>query len=291
MKHWKNNLMLTATAMIWGCGFVAQSVSMDSLGPWTFNCIRFFMAGCTIFAMIPAVQRISGVSAPAGIPWKAGLCCGLFLGTASICQQFGVMTTSVGKSGFITALYVVLVPVLSSFLGKRIRPMVWLSVAIAVTGLYFLSVKGSLQFETGDLWLIACAFLFAMHIMVIDHFTPHVSGVKMSCLQFFVAALFCLGPMLAWESPSLAGVQAAIVPLLYSGICSCGIAYTLQIVGQKGADPTVASMLLSLESVFAAIAGFLLLHQQLSIRELLGGALMFAAIILSQLPERSSAAR
>lgn len=291
MKHWKNNLMLLSAALIWGCAFVAQSVSMDYIGPWTFTCIRFFIGGVTLLAVMPLLDRFR--SAPkerSKAQWKnpqllkGGIACGIILGFASMSQQIGIQYTSVGKAGFITAMYVVLVPVLSVFLGNKPKLKTWVSVALAVIGLYFLSIQGSMSLSTGDLWMIGCAFLFAVHILVIDHFSPMVDGVRMSCIQFFVAGLVCLVPMIVLEHPIWSNIQAAAVPILYAGICSSGMGYTLQIVGQKDADPTVASMLLSLESVFAALSGFVLLHQVLSVRELAGCALMFGAVILSQLP-------
>lgn len=291
MKHWKNNLMLLSAALIWGCAFVAQSVSMDYIGPWTFTCIRSFIGGVTLLAVMPLLDRFR--SAPkehSKAQWKnpqllkGGIACGIILGFASMSQQIGIQYTSVGKAGFITAMYVVLVPVLSVFLGNRPKLKTWISVVLAVVGLYFLSIQGSMSLSVGDLWMIGCAFLFAVHILVIDHFSPMVDGVRMSCIQFFVAGLVCLVPMIVLEHPIWSNIQAAAVPILYAGICSSGMGYTLQIVGQKDADPTVASMLLSLESVFAALSGFVLLNQVLSVRELAGCALMFGAVILSQLP-------
>ena len=203
MKHWKNNLMLLSAALIWGCAFVAQSVSMDYIGPWTFTCIRSFIGGVTLLAVMPLLDRFR--SAPkehSKAQWKnpqllkGGIACGIILGFASMSQQIGIQYTSVGKAGFITAMYVVLVPVLSVFLGNRPKLKTWISVALAVIGLYFLSIQGSMSLSVGDLWMIGCAFLFAVHILVIDHFSPMVDGVRMSCIQFFVAGLVCLTAVL-----------------------------------------------------------------------------------------------
>ncbi len=290
MKKMKSNLMLLLTALIWGSAFVAQSVGMDAVGPWTFGCLRNFIGGTTLLILMPVLDRLRGN--PAEADWHnshllaGGLACGLVLGIAGTTQQFGILYTTVGKAGFITSLYVVLVPLLSLFLGRKVRGIVWLSAVIAVAGLYFLSMSESALPGRGDLLVLASAFVFSVHIMVIDHFSPLTDGVRLSCLQFFTAGLFCLGPMLMLEKPVWAQIAAGAGAILYAGVLSSGAAYTLQILGQKDADPTAASLILSLEAVFAALTGFLILHQSLSLRELGGCALMFTAIILAQLPER-----
>ena len=192
------------------------------------------------------------------------------------------MYTTVGKAGFITALYVVIVPFLSRLKGNTIRGNVWAAALIAVAGLYLLSMSGVQSLTRGDLFLLGCAFLFAVHIMIIDHFGPSVDGIRLSCLQFYAAGLICCVGMFLKEQPVLSDILAAAVPILYAGVMSCGAAYTLQITGQLHADPSVASILLSLESVFALLAGFVLLHQVLTVREVIGCVLMFAAIMLAQ---------
>lgn len=285
----KNMLLLLLTAAIWGVAFVAQSAGMEYVGPFTFNCIRCLMGGLVLLPFIwlrdrgrkrEAMQREDYRNLAAG-----GLSCGLALFLASSLQQIGIQYTTVGKAGFITACYIVIVPVLGLFFGKRVGPMVWAAVVLAVAGLYRLCMSGGAGgINRGDLLMTACALLFSVHILVIDHFSPRADGVKLSCIQFFAAGLLSGACMLLFESPDLGRVLAAWLPLLYAGVLSCGVAYTLQIVGQKGMNPTIASLILSLESGISVLAGWVLLGQGMSARELSGCALMFAAIILAQLP-------
>lgn len=297
MKQMKNNVMLLLTALIWGCAFVAQSVGMDYVGPFTFNCVRSILGSIVLVPVIflmDHLKRKSGMS-PEEIKkakgdgrtlLTGGICCGVILAAASSLQQFGIMFTSVGKAGFITAMYIVLVPILGVFVGKKVRPLVVLCVLIAVAGLYFLCMTEKLSLGIGDLFVLLCALVFTVHILVIDHFSPLVDGVRMSAVQFLTAGILCGAAMLIWETPQPEDILAAWMPVLYAGIMSCGVAYTLQILGQKNADPTVASLLLSLESVFSVLAGWVILHQSLNQRELFGCALMFAAIIIAQLPQK-----
>lgn len=297
MKQMKNNVMLLLTALIWGCAFVAQSVGMDYVGPFTFNCVRSILGSIVLVPVIflmDHLKRKSGMS-PEEIKkakgdgrtlLTGGICCGVILAVASSLQQFGIMFTSVGKAGFITAMYIVLVPILGVFVGKKVRPLVVLCVLIAVAGLYFLCMTEKLSLGIGDLFVLLCALVFTVHILVIDHFSPLVDGVRMSAVQFLTAGILCGAAMLIWETPQPEDILAAWMPVLYAGIMSCGVAYTLQILGQKNADPTVASLLLSLESVFSVLAGWVILHQSLNQRELFGCALMFAAIIIAQLPQK-----
>ena len=219
------------------------------------------------------------------------MCCGLALGVASCLQQVGIKYTTVGKAGFITAMYIVIVPILGLFLGKKVGVKLWLSVIIAIAGLYLLCMSGSLTLQKGDLLVILCAFAFSVHIMVIDHFSPLTDGVKMSCIQFFVAGLVSLIPMFIAEgAPASGDLLRSWMPVLYCGVLSSGVAYTLQIIGQRGVNPTIASLVLSLESVISVLAGWAILHQTMSVREILGCVLMFAAIILAQLPDRKESA-
>jgi drug/metabolite transporter (DMT)-like permease len=299
MKQWKNNAMLLLAAAIWGCAFVAQSVGMDYVGPFTFNCTRDLIGS---LVLVPVIFLMDGQKRKSGLSeaemkkrrgdnrtlLTGGVCCGIALAVASSLQQFGIQYTSVGKAGFITAMYIVLVPILSIFLGRKLRPLIVGCVALAVVGLYFLCMSESFSISFGDLLVLLCALVFSIHILVIDHFSPLVDGVRLSALQFLTAGILCGIPMLLFEHPSIAAILEAWLPILYAGAMSCGVAYTLQILGQKDADPTVASLLLSLESVFSVLAGWVLLGQHLSSRELFGCLLMFAAIILSQLPERKS---
>ena len=216
-----------------------------------------------------------------------GVSCGALLFVASNLQQIGIQYTTVGKAGFITAMYIVLVPILGIFWKKKVGGRVWIAVLLAVAGLYLLCMTGGLTLQKGDLLVLACALAFSFHILVIDYFSPKVDGVKMSCIQFLVCGLLSGVCMLLFEKPDLGAILMAWMPILYAGVLSSGVAYTLQIVGQKGMNPTVASLILSLESVVSVIAGWAILNQQLSGRELAGCGLMFCAIILAQLPERS----
>lgn len=219
------------------------------------------------------------------VEWIGGICCGLALCAASNFQQIGIAYTTVGKAGFITALYVVIVPIMGLFFKKRVSFIVWICVVLSVIGLYLLCMtEGSLTLAYGDLLVLICAILFSVHIMVIDYFSPQGDGVVMSCIQFFVCGIVSGIIMLFVETPSVENVMAAAMPILYAGVLSSGVAYTLQIVGQKDMNPTVASLILCLESVVSALAGWLILHEALTARELIGCVLMFAAIVLAQVP-------
>ncbi|MGI6256405.1 MAG: DMT family transporter [Acutalibacter sp.] len=287
--------LLMLTALIWGTAFVAQSVGMDHLGPCAFTAVRNYI-GCV--ALLPVIALASklrtgapdGESAPALKKWTTplwGAVCGLLLGSATLLQQAGMQTASPGKAGFLTALYIVIVPVLGIFLGRRPGIKVWAGVVLALIGAYLLSVKGGEGIATGDLLVIGSAVVFSLHILVVDFVPAGVDGVKLSCIQFFVAALLSTVLALFLEKFTLSDVLSAWVPLLYTGVISSGVGYTLQILGQRTVNPTVASLILSLESVFAALAGWVLLSQPLSPRELVGCALVFAAVVLAQLPGRA----
>ena len=300
----RQSLILLLTAVIWGVAFVAQSVGMDYVGPFTFLCVRSFIGGLVLLPCISLLNRLNGHEEKAiqdnrqaseGQTEKTdkkqlllgGACCGLALCAASCFQQFGILYTSVGKAGFLTAFYIIIVPILGLFFGKKCGPFVWIGVLLALAGLYFLCMTESLRLGTGDILVFICACLFSVHILVIDYFTRFVDGVKMSCIQFFVCAALSGIAMLIFEKPELAQLLAAWKPILYAGVLSSGAGYTLQIVGQKDMNPTVASLILSLESVVSVLAGMLLLNQHLTNRELLGCVLMFTAIILAQLPQKS----
>ncbi len=287
----KNALILALTAFIWGTAFVAQSVGMDHLGPFTFNGVRNFIGGIALLPCIYLLQKIEGkgnekVGGTRKDLFTGGIACGLCLFVASSLQQIGLQYTTTGKAGFITAFYIVLVPVLGIFLKKRIGWKVWMAVALAIIGLYFLCITEKLSIGQGDILIFLCALIFAVHILIIDYFSPKVDGVKMSCVQFFVCGIVSLIPMFVWENPTVEGILLSVGPLLYAGVLSSGVAYTLQIIGQKNVNPAVASLILSLESCFAVLAGWIVLGQKLSMRESVGCMLMFAAIILAQLPEK-----
>lgn len=293
-KKMRGNLMLLLTALIWGTAFVAQSAGMEHVQPFTYNGIRTLIGGLVLIPVILLFDRLKPADArPSAEEQKVinknslvgGLCCGTVLCIASSLQQFGVSMTTAGKAGFITALYIVIVPLMGVFIKKKIPKIIWLCVAIAVGGFYLLCVKEGFSIGTGDLLVLCCAFFFSIHIMVIDHFTAgKVDGVRMSCVQFLVAGIMAMILMFLFEEPTMASIWDARVPILYAGIMSCGVAYTLQILGQKDTDPTTATLLMSLESVFAALSGWVLLHESLSLKELLGCALVFAAVILAQIP-------
>ena len=286
----KGSLLLFLAAIIWGIAFVAQSVGMDYVGPFTFNCVRTLIGGIVLIPCIVFLNR-GKVKKKTNFTEKkrlllGGICCGIALATGSTLQQFGIMYTTVGKAGFITAFYIIIVPILGLFLGKKCGLSVWISVVIALAGLYFLCITDGFSIGKGDIYVFLGAIAFSIHILVIDYFTQFNDGVKMSCIQFFVCGILCFVPMMLFEHPEISVILLAWKPILYAGVMSCGVAYTLQIVGQKNMNPTVASLILSLESVTSVIAGFLILHQNLSHRELIGCGLMFIAIVLAQLPQK-----
>ena len=289
----KNSLILLLTATIWGIAFVAQSVGMDYVGGFTFNSVRSLIGAVVLLPVIFFFGRTESKEKKntGGHIDKTlltgGIACGVILCLATNFQQFGIKYTTVGKAGFITACYIVLVPILGLFLKKSCSPYIWIAVAMAVAGLYLLCITDSFSIGTGDILVLICAFLLSMHILVIDHFSPMVDGVKMSCIQFFVSGILSGIPALLFEHPQLSAILAAWQPILYAGVLSSGVAYTLQIIGQKNMNPTVASLILSLESCISVLAGWLILGQQLSRKELLGCVIMFGAIILAQLPEKA----
>lgn len=285
----KNGLMLFLTAFIWGTAFVAQSVGMDYLEPFTFNGVRSLIGGVALLPCIWLLHKLNGESKNEGSGKNliiGGLACGVLLFAASSLQQIGIKYTTAGKAGFITAFYIVIVPVLGVFLHKKIGWKIWLAVVFALAGLYFLCITESFSIGKGDILVFLCALVFAVHILVIDYYAPKVDGVKMSCIQFFVCGCLSIPFMITIETPKAASIAAAWMPLLYAGVLSCGVAYTLQILGQKNVNPAIASLILSLESCFSVLAGWIVLGERLSLRESAGCVLMFLAIILAQLPEK-----
>lgn len=287
----KSSLILLLTATIWGVAFVAQSVGMEYIGPFTFNAIRCVLGGLVLIPVILVLKKKKEIGAEnqekedKKTLWTGGIACGVILCIASNLQQFGIMEASVGKSGFFTALYIVMIPVIGIFIGKRPGIKLWFCVALAVVGMYLLCMKdGSFTIERADIMLLLCALAFSFHILVVDYFSPKVGGVKMSCIQFFVCGVLSAVGMLFTETPDISNIQAAWLPLLYAGLLSCGVGYTLQIVGQKGINQVIASLIMSLESVISALAGWVILGQVLSPKEILGCVLMFVAIIITQIP-------
>lgn len=285
----KNTIMLLLAAMIWGFAFVAQSTGMNYVGPFTFNAVRSFIGSLVLFpvAFLGKHRFHSMTKEEKKELLISGSICGLLLGTASNLQQIGIMTTSVGKAGFLTALYIVLVPIASLFLKKKCGKNVWVGVICSMIGLYLLCMTDdSKGIAIGDMYLLSCAVVFTFHILVIDYFAPKVNGVQMSCIQFLVAGILSSVFMIFSETPTMSSIWEAKLPLLYAGVLSSGVAYTLQILGQKNYNPTIAVLILSLESTFSVLGGFLILKETLSVRERFGCILMFVAIILAQLPNK-----
>lgn len=295
----RNSLILALTSFIWGISFVAQSEGGQAIGPYSFNCIRSFIGAIFLVIIISITDKFGLTKKPDTEEKKqtlllGGVCCGIVLCIATNLQQMGIyLGTPSGKAGFLTACYILLVPILGIFLKKKCGLNVWISVLIALVGLYLLCINGAFYIQLSDLLVIICAFCFSIHIMVIDYFTPKVDGLRMSCLQFLTVGIITTIPMIFVDirkstdiSAWLSGFESldAWIPLLYAGIFSCGIAYTLQIIGQKGVNPTIASLIMSLESVFSVIAGWIILKEKLSFKELMGCVLIFVAVILAQLP-------
>ena len=289
-KSFKSSLLLFLAAFIWGVAFVAQSVGMDYVGPFTFNAVRCFVGSLILIPVIFWNQKRTAKKVDKDTlhdrPKESilgGISCGILFFIATSLQQIGILYTSVGKAGFITALYIVIVPILGIFLKRKVNLKIWISVLIALVGLYLLCMSGSLTLTKGDALILLGALFFSFHILVVDYFYSKVSGVKLSCIQLFIASMLSAIPMFVLENPKLSSICAAWAPILYAGILSCGVAYTLQIIGQRNLNPTIASLILSLESVISVLAGWVILHQTLSTRELIGCVLMFAAILLAEL--------
>ena len=311
----RNTFFLFLTAMIWGAAFVAQSVSMDYIGPFTFICLRSVIGGLFLIPVIIVLDGIRRKSQNESanvvssentlhniemdiekeekqrLSWKnkqlieGGIVCGILLFFANCFQQTGIQYTTVGKAGFITTFYIIIVPLIGLFFKKYCGILTWIGVVVALAGLYFLCITQKLTIQRGDALILCCSVLYAGQILAIDHYNPFVDGVKMSCIQFLTGGILGAVFMLLFENPSIAMILSAAGPILYTGIMSTGVGYTLQIVGQKGLNPTVAALILSLESVFSALSGYVFLHQVLTTRELIGCVLMFIAIVLAQLPD------
>lgn len=292
-KRTKSDLLLLLTAFIWGSAFVAQKVGSD-IGAFTFNGLRNLIGGMFLFVVICIFSKFKKVdskqeerNACKKSTLVGGICCGVALFAASSLQQLGIGYTTAGKAGFITSLYAVIVPILSVFLEKKVRPVIWLCAVLGAAGLYFLSIKpGELTLEKGDLIILGCAVVFAVHILIIDYFSPKADPVKMSCIQFLTAGLLGLLGMFVFEDPNPGVILQYSIPVLYAGILSSGVAYTLQIAAQANADPSEASLILCLESVFSILTSTLVLHESMSVRGYTGCVLIFGAVVISQLPSR-----
>ena len=293
----KGSLCLLLAAAIWGFAFVAQSSAADRVEPFTFNCLRSWIATVALLGFLLVRGRLRRESLlPAAKADRrhllmGGIACGVVMFVAAGFQQSGITAypdavASSGRSGFITALYVVMVPVVGIFFRKKVHWMVWVGVALSVAGMYFLCFNGGIGgLYLGDVLVFCCALAFTAHILTVDHFIARTDGVMLSCIQFFVTGALSCVMMVLTESPDWSVIPQAWFPLLFAGVMSSGVAYTLQIIGQKDTDPAVASLLMSLESVFAGLGGWLLLQERLSVPELVGCGLVFAAVVLAQMPE------
>ena len=295
----RNSFLLVLAAFIWGIAFVAQSTGGDAVGPYTFNCIRSIIGGLVLVPVIRLSDRLHwSRKRPVSredkrILLTGGIACGIALSIASNLQQVGItMGSPVGKAGFITACYMLIVPILGLFLKKKCGWNVWLGIVIAIVGLYLLCIQGSFSIQFSDFLLLLCALSFAVQILIVDHYADRVDGVRMACIEFLVCGIVSAVPMLFVDIGSISGISEwasafadpyAWIPILYAGALSCGVAYTLQIIGQRGMNPTVASLLMSLESVFSVLAGWILLNEALSGREISGCILIFIAVVLAQL--------
>lgn len=289
------NLLLFTTAFIWGCAFVAQSVGMEYVGPFTFNGTRCIIGGIVLIIaniVFDAVKKKNGIYKEPSKDekkelLKGGLVCGVVIFVASTIQQFGISQTTVGKAGFISVLYILIVPFFGLLLRQKLPRRIWICCILALGGLYLLCMNESFSLSKGDFTVLVSAVAYAVHIMVIDHFAPKVDCVKLSCIQFLIAGLISVIFMFVFEKPNFEKVLDAWLPILYAGALSGGVGYTLQTVAQKWTKPSVASLLMSFESVFAVLAGAVLLQQIPSLRELGGCILMFTSIIIIQLPEKN----
>lgn len=300
-KSLTNSLLLFLAACIWGLAFISQSKGMEAMQPLTFNGIRSLLGGVVVLPVMllrlkvrkreNAEKNIKST----GINWKitltGGLLCGIFYTVASNLQQYGIMTTTVGKAGFITTLYIIFVPVLGIFLRKKVPSIVWLGATIAAAGMYLLCMTESFTLAYGDLLVFLCAILFAIHILIVDYYSPKTDGVILSCMQLLICGITSTIAAFMIERPTFSQIAQGYIPILYAGIMSCGVAYTLQIVGQKNVNPTIASLIFSLESVVAALSGyvaykvgFLKTDQTLTARQIVGCAIVLMAVILVQLP-------
>lgn len=290
-KQLRGSLILLLAAFVWGIAFVAQSAGMEHVGPFTFNSIRTLLGGIVLIPVVlftrrkdmpirEAVHTARFRNSVAG-----GIVCGMCLCVASSLQQFGISMTTAGKAGFITALYIVIVPVLGIFTRHRVPKLVWFAVLIATAGFYLLSIHEGFTLSRGDFLVLLCAFAFSLDIIAVDHYSSmDVNCVFLSCIQFFVAGGIMLIAMFIFEKPVIADIRAAWLTIGYAGIMSAGVGYTLQIIGQRDVESTTASLIMSLESVFAALSGWIILHESMSLRELGGCAMVFLAVILAQLP-------
>lgn len=305
-KTIRNSMLLFLTACIWGLAFVSQSKGMEAMGPYTFNGVRCLLGAAAVFPLVLVQihkekereeqgETIGGKNGRHTI-LTGGLFCGLAYTAGTTLQQIGILHTTVGKAGFITTLYIIFVPILGIFLKRKVSGVVWIGAAMAALGLYLLCMEESFSLTTGDTFIMLCALAFAVHIMIIDYYSPKTAGVYLSCIQLFVCGVISLVLAFLLEAPSFSQLKEGMVSLLYAGIMSCGVGYTLQIIGQKGMHPAVASLILSMESVIATVSaflaykvGFLKTDQSMTGRQIIGCAIVLAAVLLVQMPVRAKA--
>ena len=293
-KRWIGNLLLLLGAMIWGAAFVAQSVGMDYLEPFTFQAARCFLGSVVLLPVIAVVDKKGNALRPATAPARRrqlgyGCLVGLILFAACSLQQCGLLYTVPGKSGFLTSLYIILVPILGLAFGRRVKPWIWISVLLALVGLYLLCGSTDFSLGAGEWLTLGCAVAFSFHILLIDKISGRVDGVRLSAMQFFVCGCLSLLCAFLWETPQWENILSCWMPIGYAGIFSCGVGYTFQIIGQRYTEPTVASLLMSLESVFSVLFGWLILRSTLTPTELVGCLLVFGGVVTSQLPGKAPA--
>lgn len=288
----KGSLILILCSLIWGMAFSAQSAATDYMGPFTFVCIRFTITSIVLFAVYPLFRKKDQKNNAPHHSKKSYLILGSVIGAilfaACALQQAGIAYTTAAKSGFVTALYIVMIPIIGIFMGKRIGKSVWVGVVIALIGLCMLCLKDDLTINIGDVITLACAFVFSFHIIVIDKYAGDMNSILLSAIQFGVGALLALPVMLLTETVVLRNILDCWVGIIYAAVFSGAIGYTLQMVGQKYAEPTLASLLMCLESVFAALGGWVLLGESLAVREMIGCLLMLSASVIAQLPQKHS---
>lgn len=291
--RFRGSIALLLCAFVWGMSFAAQSSAMDYIGPYTFVFLRTTITSAALFAALPLLRRIGGgdnVRASLKRHWAVGGVCGLFLVASTIFQQYGLMTTTTAKSGFITALYIIIVPILGIALHRKTSASIWFGVALSMLGLYFLCMNGdALSVDKGDALTFASALGFAVHIILIDRLGGELDSVLLSAIQFLTSAVVSGILMICFEEPTLNAIMPCWLSILYAALFSGALGYTLQIVGQKTTDPTLASLILCLEAVFAALGGWVLLNETLSIREAFGCVLMLSASVVALLPSRARA--
>ena len=306
MKNLKYSLLIVLAAFIWGSAFVAQSVGMNYIGPFTFGMSRFIIGSIVLIPVILISDRLkktsggtentfeSSISEKSDIPMPftglsskkrlilGGIICGIILCIASSFQQVGIQYTSAGKSGFITSLYVILVPIFGLFLRQKVTFIMWLGALISLAGMYLLCISETMSVNIGDVLTFFCAVFFAVHIIVVGRFAPFVDGIKLSCIQFFIAGVLSTFAAFIFEEPDPGKMLEALIPILYAGVLSCGVAFTLQTIAQKKVNPVLCSLLFSLESVFSVLTAWVILHDTLSVKEIFGCILVFAAVVLVQ---------